>query len=217
MSLISSDLSSVNQTEYPYSSGLCLHQLLEAQAALTPEVIAVVGEADLFWAAESLSYARLNHAANQVAARLRGQGIGPGQIVGVLTERSLAMVVGIFGILKAGAAYLPLSPEDPAERLSFVLDDAAVPVLLVHQATAAKAPPGVPVLNLESAELYVGPGENLGATAGPRDLAYVIYTSGSTGKPKGVLIEHHSAVNRLEWMQRAYPIGPGDVLLQKTA
>jgi surfactin family lipopeptide synthetase A len=214
---MSSDLNSINRTEQPYSDGVCLHQLFERQVARRPGAIAVVGDIDPFWGADSLSYGRLNEAANQVAARLRRQGIGPGQIVGILTERSLAMVVGIFGILKAGAAYLPLSADDPAERVGFVLGDAGASMLLVHGATAAKAPAGSRVLNLEDAELYAGPAENLSAAAGPRDLAYVIYTSGSTGKPKGVMIEHRSAVNRLEWMQRAYPIGPGDVLLQKTA
>ena len=217
MLLIPSDLSAVNRTEQTYSDGVCLHQLFEAQAARRPEAMAVVGDVDAFWGADSLSYGRLNEAANQVAARLRRQGVGPGQIVGILTERSFAMMVGIFGILKAGAAYLPLSADDPTERVGFVLGDASSPLLLVHGATSAKAPPGIPVLNLEDPELYTGSAENLTSGAGPRELAYVIYTSGSTGKPKGVLIEHHSAVNRLEWMQRAYPIGPGDVLLQKTA
>ena len=216
MLLVSNDLSAVNRTEWPYSDGVGLHQRFEDQAERHPEAIAVVGEIDPFWSSDSLSYRRLNAAANQVAVRLRRQGIGPGQIVGILTERSLAMMVGIFGILKAGAAYLPLSTDDPIERVEFVLRDAAVALLLVHSPTAARAPAGVSVLHLDDAGLYTGPEENLSPAAGPRDLAYVIYTSGSTGKPKGVLIEHHAVVNRLEWMQRAYPIGPGVVVLQKT-
>jgi amino acid adenylation domain-containing protein len=142
--------------------------------------------------------------------------VGPGQIVGILVERSFAMIIGIFGILKAGAAYLPVSVEDPLERVSYVLTDANVQLLLVHTATVAKAPTGVPTINLENPRIYTGSTSNPPLVNQPNDLAYVIYTSGSTGKPKGVMIEHRSVVNRLHWMQSAYPIDSRDVLLQKT-
>jgi len=206
-----------NQTEYPFSDQVTLNQLFERQVLLHPHQAAVVGDLDPFWGSDTFSYGRLNEAANQVARRLRELGVIPDQIVGILTERSMAMVVGIFGILKAGGAYLPLSADDPVDRLSYVLGDAAASVLLVHNATAAKAPPGLKCVNLEDSGLYAGPAENLRPANGPGDLAYIIYTSGSTGRPKGVMIEHRSVVNRLEWMQRRYPIGARDVLLQKTA
>jgi non-ribosomal peptide synthetase component F len=127
------------------------------------------------------------------------------------------MIIGIFGILKAGAAYLPLSPDDPTERLSYVLSDAGVGILLVHSATAHKAPGGIQAVNLERADIYAGPSHNPSLLNKPDDLAYAIYTSGSTGRPKGVIIEHRSVVNRLDWMQGAYPIGQHDVILQKTS
>jgi D-alanine--poly(phosphoribitol) ligase subunit 1 len=159
----------------------------------------------------------LNEKANQLAHLLRSRGVGPGQIVGIMVERSFAMIVGIFGIIKAGAAYLPLSPEDPPDRLGYVLADARVDILLVHAATAMKVPPGVQTINLEQPQVYTGPTTNPTIVNQPQDLAYVIYTSGSTGKPKGVMIEHRSVVNRLHWMQNAYPIDHRDVLLQKTS
>jgi D-alanine--poly(phosphoribitol) ligase subunit 1 len=206
-----------NLTESPFSEHVTLNQLFERQVLLVPEHTALLGDADPFWGTDRLTYRRLNEASNQVACRLREHGIGPGHIVGILTERSFAMVVGIFGVMKAGGAYLPLSPDDPADRLAFVLKDAAASVLIVHEATAAKAPPGLISINLDDRTLYAASAQNLPPLATPSDLAYVIYTSGSTGRPKGVLIEHRAVVNRLEWMQRAYPIGENDVLLQKTA
>jgi amino acid adenylation domain-containing protein len=127
------------------------------------------------------------------------------------------MLIGIFGILKAGGAYLPLSPDDPAERRLFVIANAGVTLLLVHAATEKYAPASVRTVNLEHRDLYAGPGENPPRVNQPTDLAYVIYTSGSTGRPKGVMIEHRAIVNRLHWMQQAYPIGARDVLLQKTS
>jgi amino acid adenylation domain-containing protein len=140
-----------------------------------------------------------------------------GQIVGIMVERSFAMIIGIFGIMKAGAAYLPLSPGDPPDRIRYVLADAGIRIVLVHGATTPKAPSGVLVINLEQTDVYDGPSHNPDLVNKPGDLAYVIYTSGSTGKPKGVMIEHRSVVNRLHWMQSAYPIDHRDVILQKTS
>jgi D-alanine--poly(phosphoribitol) ligase subunit 1 len=142
--------------------------------------------------------------------------VRPGDIVGILVERSFALVVGIYGVLKAGGAYLPLSPEDPPERIAYVVANAGARVVLVQGVTASKAPAGVPAINLEDPHVYAGPAANPALVNRPDDLAYVIYTSGSTGKPKGVMIEHSSVVNRLHWMQQAYPIDECDVLLQKT-
>jgi len=182
-----------------------------------PLQAAVFCDHDRFWGTAVLSYAHLNERANQVAHLLREKGVRSGQIVGIMVERSFAMVIGIFGIMKAGAAYLPLSPDDPPDRIRYVLSDAGVGILLVHGATAPKAPSGVAVINLEQKDVYNGPSHNPDLANKPDDLAYVIYTSGSTGKPKGVMIEHRSVVNRLHWMQTAYPIDHRDVILQKTA
>jgi amino acid adenylation domain-containing protein len=205
-----------NRTARDFPDDVTLHELFERQALRHGSRRAVLCHHDSFWGEPALTFAQLNEKANHVARRLQHQGVRRGEVVGLLAERSFAMVIGVFGILKAGAAYLPLSPDDPADRLTYVLTDAGVKTLLVHRATASKAPAGPAIIDLESMELYAGPGTNLGRISLPRDLAYVIYTSGSTGRPKGVMIEHRSVVNRLHWMQQAYPIGEGDVLLQKT-
>ena len=206
-----------NRTVRDFPDNKTLHEMIEAQVRQNPLQPAVICDHDKFWGRSSLNYFELNERSNQVAHRLREQGVGPGQIVGIMVERSFAMIIGIFGILKAGAAYLPLSPDDPPNRIRFVLSDARIAVLLVNSATVAKAPDGLSLIHLEQAETYNCPASNLASLSLPNDLAYVIYTSGSTGKPKGVMIEHRSIINRLHWMQSAYPIDSRDVLLQKTS
>jgi len=206
-----------NSTAAPFPDQVSLQQLIEDRVARQPSAPAVICDHDKFWGASVLTYAQINEKANRVAHLLRSQGVGADQVVGIMVERSFAMIVGLFAIIKAGGAYLPVSPDDPSDRVAYVLGNAGVSLLLVHGATRAKAPAGMRVVDLEDPATYAGPSENPPSTAGPGNLAYVIYTSGSTGRPKGVMIEHRSIVNRLHWMQRAYPIGPGDVLLQKTS
>jgi D-alanine--poly(phosphoribitol) ligase subunit 1 len=187
---------------------LNIQPLIEAQVAAHPEATAVVcGD-------ESLTYAELNARANRLAHRLRAEGVGPGSIVALMLERSFAMIVGILGIVKAGGAYLPVPPDHPAERIRYMLDDGGVRVLLVHHRTAARFDFSGRTIDLD--DPLSGESTNPALLNGPDDLVYVIYTSGSTGKPKGVMIEHRALVNRLHWMQSAYPVGPGDVILQKT-
>ena len=210
-------IAAFNRTERKFPDNVTLHELIEARVQQCPLHPAVLCDHDKFWGTPSLNYLQLNERANQVAHELRKKGVRPGTIVGIMVERSFAMIIGIFGIIKAGGAYLPLSSEDPTDRREYVLADAGVGILLVHGATLSKAPAHVTVINLEDATLYAGPSTNPAAVNRPDDLAYVIYTSGSTGKPKGVMIEHRSVVNRLHWMQAAYPINAGDVLLQKTS
>ncbi|HTR42239.1 MAG TPA: amino acid adenylation domain-containing protein [Pseudomonadales bacterium] len=206
-----------NRTDRAFPDQVTLHELMEVQAQKHPSQIALICDHDKYWGTTTFNYEQLNERANQVAHLLRSQGVQPGQIVGIMMERSFAMILGIFGILKAGGAYLPLSPDDPPERLRYVLDNAGVKILLVHAATMAKAPADLTTIHLEQPQTYTGPVSNPAAVNKPGDLAYVIYTSGSTGKPKGVMIEHRSVVNRLHWMQSAYPIESRDVLLQKTS
>src|SRR4051812_6080526 len=159
-----------NRTAREFPADVTLHELFERQALRNGSRRAVLCHHDPFWGEPALTFAQLNEKANQVARRLQESGVRQGDIVGLLTERSFAMVIGVFGILKAGAAYLPLSPDDPTERLAYVLADAGVKTLLVHRATAGKAPPGPVIVDLESAELYAGPGANLGRISVPRDL-----------------------------------------------
>ncbi|HEX7243883.1 MAG TPA: amino acid adenylation domain-containing protein, partial [Longimicrobiaceae bacterium] len=184
-----------NRTEAEYPSGLCLHQLFEAQAARTPEAVAVVFQA------ESLSYRALNARANRLAHHLRGLGVGPEVRVAICVERSLEMVVGLLGILKAGGAYVPLDPAYPAERLAYMLADSGAPVLLTQEKLRGALPAPEGVLVVSAAEVADEPAENPASGATPRDLAYVIYTSGSTGRPKGVMVEHGGVVSLLHWLR----------------
>ncbi|GAA1004411.1 hypothetical protein Aple_072060 [Acrocarpospora pleiomorpha] len=283
----------------------CLHELVAAQTRATPDAVAILSPSG------SITYAELDVRATRLAARLRAAGVGRGEIAGVCLERGPSLVVALLAVLKAGAAYLPLDPEDPHERLAWLITDtsaaavitdrpdllpSAVPTLdpedqeidwrgLVPSAVpvvdrrnkgideSGLLPSAVPSIDLEnqridrpgllpSAVPSIDPQDQeidesgLLASAVPsidpdgqeidrpdllalavpeldpqdqqidgvgglpeadvRGLAYVIYTSGSTGTPKGVMVEHAAIVNRLRWMQRAYGLGPGDRVLQKT-
>lgn len=210
-------IAAFNRTARAFPDQVTLHQLIEARVQKNPSQTALICDHDKYWGKSTFTYAELNERANQVAHLLRSKGVKPGQIVGIMVERSFAMIIGIFGILKAGAAYLPLLADDAPERRNYMLTNAKVDILLVHVVTASKAPTALDAINLEDPQTYTGPTSNPDSVNQPDDLAYVIYTSGSTGKPKGVMIEHRSVVNRLHWMQDAYPLDSRDVLLQKTS
>ncbi|GAA3388823.1 non-ribosomal peptide synthetase/MFS transporter [Cryptosporangium minutisporangium] len=158
-----------------------------------------------------LTYADLDERATALAGRL---GVGPGDLVAVCAERSPELVVALYAVLKTGAAYVPLDPEYPAQRLEFMLADSAASVVLTQRKFAALFSAASTVLLDEAAE----PGPPSAPRPGPvpGDAAYVIYTSGSTGRPKGVPNTHRGIVNRLDWMQRTYRLGADDVVLQKT-
>jgi amino acid adenylation domain-containing protein len=191
-----------NRTEAEYPVGACIHELFEAQAARTPDAVAVRFEK------ESLTYRELNERANRLAHHLRGLGVGPEVRVGICLERSLEMVVGILAVLKAGGAYVPLDPAYPADRLAFIVADSAASVLLTQEKVRGllAVEPGVRVVVEEEvrAEIAAESAENVESRVAPRNLAYLIYTSGSTGIPKGVAIEHESAVVLLAWACGVY-------------
>ncbi|MFI8104593.1 amino acid adenylation domain-containing protein [Streptomyces sp. NPDC086023] len=195
----------------PYADGTTVHALIAEQAARTPGRTAVTG-AD---GTETLTYAELDARSNQLARSLRERGVATGDRVAVLMERSPQLLVALLGVLKAGAAYVPVDPGYPAERIGLLLEDSRAAAVLADPGTRLPEEAGA-LRPLTVEELLTGPDGPVGPHAGPRDLAYVIYTSGSTGRPKGVMVEHHSVVNRLAWMQSAYPVGADDVLLQKT-
>ena len=205
-----------NSTEHSFPDHATLPELIEGQVRLNPNRTAVLCDHDKSLGSSTLSYEELNQKSNQLAHRLTAAGVTRGDIVGLLVERSFAMMIGIIAIIKAGAAYLPLSPDNPAERNDYTLRDAGVRTLLVHDKTKDKVPFEGLILNLDDVGIFQGTVTNPVIASTPADLAYVIYTSGSTGKPKGVMIEQRSVINRLHWMQHAYPIGEEDVLLQKT-
>ena len=185
--------SHVDQSEQ--ATPVCMHQLFEAQAARTPDSIAVVS------GSQSLTYRELNAKANQLAHHLRKLGVGPEVPVGVCLERSAELVVALLGILKAGGAYVPIDPAYPAERAAFMLKDSSVPVLLTQKHLLETLPAlSIQIVCVDDqAQLADEPAEdgarNPSSTVSPENLAYVIYTSGSTGRPKGVQVRHESVVH----------------------
>src|ERR1700704_68469 len=186
-----------NRTETPFPANVVLQELIEAQMAAHASATAVICDHDKVLGALSLTYAQLGDKVNQLAHLLRAEGVGPGDIVALMVERSFAMIIGILGVVKAGGAYLPVSPDNPPDRIAYMLKNGGVKVLLVQKKTASQIVFGGLTINLDDLDVYRGSTANPVILAKPQDLAYVIYTSGSTGKPKGVMIEHRSLVNRL--------------------
>jgi tyrocidine synthetase-3 len=165
----------------------------------------------------SYTYSELNERANRLAHTIRGKGMGTGQIVGILLERSIEMIVGIMAITKAGGAYLPIHPSYPADRVKYMIDDSKAAMILTTKHLAAMVLNcRCSVLLMDSEDSYSEDGTNLTILNTAHDPAYVIYTSGSTGKPKGVMISQRSAINILTALQRMYPMLKGDSFLFKT-
>src|SRR6201991_783911 len=198
-----------NRTAVDYGPASCVHELFEQQVARNAAGLA------LTFAGTSLSYGELNERANQVAHYLRARGVGPEVPVAVYLPRSIEMVVAVLGILKAGGAYVPLEVEYPAERVSFMMTDAGVKLLLTESGLVEKLPlvGGVEVISLDEvrAALEVESKENVASGVSAESLAYVIYTSGSTGRPKGVMIRHGSVGNMVKGLYRELQVGAGEV------
>jgi natural product biosynthesis luciferase-like monooxygenase protein len=188
-----------NATALPLRDAVCVHRLIEEQAARTPDTVALTCEG------RSLTYADLNARANQLARRLASLGVGPETLVGLMAERSVELMVGLLAIHKAGGAYVPLDPAYPRDRIAYMVEDSRVAVLLTqerlrdelpkHRAEVVCLDSDWPSVSGESSEPFDG-------GAQPHHLAYVIYTSGSTGKPKGVMVEHRNVVNFFAGMDR---------------
>ena len=201
-----------NLTVKDYGPQLSLHRSFETQVERTPNAVALVFEN------EQLTYAELNRRANQLAHHLRAHGVKTESRVGVMLERSLEMVISLFGILKAGAAYVPMDPEYPRDRLEFMLGDSEVEVLLTETrlSEGLEIPCQTICLDTEWERIAARSSENPEIALSGNNLAYMIYTSGSTGKPKGAMNTHAAIFNRLSWMQEAYRLTPADRVLQKT-
>lgn len=204
-----------NRTATPYPREQTVHGLFEAQAARTPDAVALRFEGT------QLDYRELDRRANQVAHRLRALGVGREALVGVWMERSADMVVAVLAVLKAGGAYVPLDPAFPSDRIDYMMRDAELGVVLTEAHLAATLGEGGPCalcLDRDAALLAQQPGHNPEPLPGAssRDLAYVIYTSGSTGQPKGVMLEHRSVVNFLLSMQREPGITAADRFVSVT-
>jgi amino acid adenylation domain-containing protein len=194
-----------------FADGRCVHELFAEQAARTPEAIAVMS------AGRSLSYSELDRRANQWARRLQRLGVGPGSIVGLCLDRCPEMVEALFGVLKAGAAYLPLDPTSPQQRLEYMLKDAGASVLVSRGALGEALSDGTRWsidLEREGGQPSAESREAVAARVGPEDRAYVIYTSGSTGAPRGVIVRHESLASYARVAGREFALGPGDRLLQ---
>ncbi len=196
----------------PVQAAHCLHEWFARQVAASPAAPAV-------WHANgTLVYAELNARAERLAQRLRALGVGRGARVGVALERSPELVIGLIAVLKAGAAYVPLDPGHPPERIAFMMADARPAVLLADAAFAARHAGRVPhLLNpAEDAPLDAPPATQA-ARAETEDLAYVIYTSGSTGAPKGVMVPHRAVCNHLRWRHEYFGLDAGDRVLHKSS
>jgi amino acid adenylation domain-containing protein len=203
-----------NATQQDYPLETCVQHLVEQQAALKPEAVALVA------GDQALSYQALNQRANQLAHHLRALGVGPDVLVGLCVERSLEMVIGLLGILKAGGAYVPLDPTYPPERLAFMLEDAHAPILVTQQHLTTRLPTCTThtvCLDADGPMLAQQSQSDPPAATTGNDLAYVIYTSGSTGQPKGVQITQRSLLNLIAWHQQAFEVTAADRATQITS
>ncbi|WP_393062385.1 amino acid adenylation domain-containing protein [Streptomyces sp. LN549] len=179
-----------------------VHRLVEERAARQPDGVALEHDGQL------LTYRAMDERANRLARHLQERGVGPGTLVAVCLDHGTDLVCALLGVLKSGAAYVPLDPSYPAERLRYMVGDSAAPVVITQSAHAGLFAPG-PELLLTDLSWPDGDGSDPAVGGSPSDLAYVIYTSGSTGRPKGVRVAHLGVVNYLHWCDRIYPPAPG--------
>nr|WP_314142341.1 non-ribosomal peptide synthetase [uncultured Rhodococcus sp.] len=210
-------LAELNETAHPIDGSALLLSRFDEQVVSTPDAVAVTFEH------ESLTYAEFDARSNRVARALIARNVGPGTLVGVAVRRSVDLVVGMYAVLKSGAGYVPIDPDQPTDRNEHILDTAA-PVLVLTDDGVDFAPAtgkyeAVSVASLANSDHSSSAvtEADLLAPLAPADIAYVIFTSGSTGRPKGVAVEHRAIVNQMEWMQAHYELGSSDVYLQKTA
>ncbi|MBA4538759.1 amino acid adenylation domain-containing protein, partial [Bacillus aquiflavi] len=195
-----------NDTEADYPKEKTIHQLFEEQVERTPENMAVV------FKDKKLTYRELNEKSNQIAALLREKGVKPNTVVGIMVERSLEMIVGILAILKAGGAYLPIDPDYPEDRITYMIEDSGIKVLLKKEHKKVNGDLICIDMNVEETEeKFTGKLPNVNNSS---DMAYIIYTSGSTGKPKGVVVNHQSILNTLCWRKKSYQYSESDITLQ---
>ncbi|MEM7344969.1 MAG: amino acid adenylation domain-containing protein, partial [Chloroflexota bacterium] len=210
-----------NETTVEYPSLKAVHHLFEDQVIQNPEGIAVtLDQNNTTETATSLTYQELNQRANQLARHLQSLGVGSETLVGVYLERSLEMVISLMAILKAGGAYIPLDPDYPQGRITFMAEDAALSVLLTQSYLLDRLPAvTAQVICLDQVwdQITTHTESNLTSHTSLNTVAYVLYTSGSTGQPKGAMIEHQAVANHMTWMAKAFDFDRNDKFLQKTS
>ncbi len=202
-----------NSTRSEYAREMCVHTAFEEQVTRTPNQTAII------YRESQLSYCELNELANRVGRNLVKMGVRPGTLVGISLNRSFEMVIALLGILKAGAAYVPLDPTYPEQRLGFLVEDSQVNVVVTTHEFAElwkQYPVDTLAFDVESLSADAEDAGNLSVPFSAEDRMYVIYTSGSTGSPKGVEGTHHASMNRFSWMWNAYPFLDGEICCQKT-
>jgi natural product biosynthesis luciferase-like monooxygenase protein len=203
-----------NATHKAYPVDASVHELFEQQVERTPDAVALV------WGDQRRTYDELNRAANQLARHLRSLGAGPEVLVGICVERSIDLLTGVYGILKAGAAYVPLDPAYPADRLALMVEDAGCPILLTQQGLLRRLPPHhakVVCIDADWGSIEREPEDNPDSGVTGSNLVYVIYTSGSTGTPKGVMVEHRNVTNLFAGMDDRIPHSPPGTWLAVTS
>jgi len=200
-----------NNKNMDYEKDKTLHRLFEEQVERTPGNIAAVYEE------KQLSYRELNIKANKLARHIKRYCTEENFVVGIMTEKSLEMLVGILAVLKAGGAYLPIDPSYPQERIGYMLEDSRVKLLMVQEGLKAKIETAAEKIVLEDEAIYQGDGENYGKTGSSSDLAYIIYTSGTTGKPKGIMTEHRNVIAYVSSFNNMFKLTEKDVTLQQAS
>ncbi|URZ17236.1 non-ribosomal peptide synthetase [Clostridium felsineum] len=199
-----------NHTSVDCVSDKCLHKLFEEQVDKTPNNISVL------FGDYSITYSELNKKANQLANVLSSKGVQDNDVIGIMIDRTIEMIIGILGIMKAGAAYLPIDVSNPEQRISYMLNDSKTNILLVNEKNKKKAESvfDKEIINLDNNSIYTGTFNNSHEHYNTDKLAYIIYTSGTTGKPKGVMIEHKNITNSIQWRKKEYKFNSHDNILQ---
>ncbi|WP_187386550.1 non-ribosomal peptide synthetase [Paenibacillus ihumii] len=200
-----------NDTAMSYPSDKTIMQCFEQQVNSTPD------HPMLYYKGEAHSYAQVNGKANQLANRLRAEGVGRGSLVGIMAERSVEYIVGVLAVLKAGGAYIPVDPSYPRDRIAHIFEDSQASLLLMNGRDVQRAPAGHTIVLLDDPLSYQGSADNQameGVSA--YDRAYIIYTSGSTGLPKGVIIRQNSVINLAQWFHNTYNLTKNNKVIQMT-
>ncbi|NIM15005.1 MAG: amino acid adenylation domain-containing protein [Candidatus Aminicenantes bacterium] len=213
--LSSEELEEFNDTEAWYPADKTIHGLFEEQVVRMPDGVAVVGHGCMdAWMHEEvhITYRELNKRSDQLAQVLRERGVLVDDIIGIMMERSVEMIIGMLGILKAGAAYLPIDPDYPKERIDYMLADSSARILVSELSEVSKVSGEIEVVKL--IELSKELPTHLTHLTHPTHLCYVIYTSGSTGRSKGVAVQHSSIVNTLWWQKNYYSFNTEESVLQ---